>query len=166
MDEQKLNTEKNERPFHALKQASTLAHLIMRRLLESNPAMTGDFPKLTPVQVMVLRHLVLEDGLPQNRLAEITGKDNPGMTRILDNMEKQEIIYRQRSKEDRRVSNIFLTPKAEAMIQRMEPFFDELITIAFRDFSEEEIILFASMCKRIRKNCQSEINRIDKNRNS
>lgn len=100
---------------------------------------------------------MVEDGISQAKLAELSGKDNPGMTRILDNMEKQGIVVRKRSKEDRRVSNVFLTSKAEEVILKMEPVFDELIETVFRDFSLEEIRSFGSMCRRIKENCQKEI---------
>ncbi len=146
-----------ERPFYHLKQATHYAFLIIKKALDNHPEINRKCPKLTPVQSMVLRHLVVEDGISQAKLAELSGKDNPGMTRILDNMEKQEIVVRKRSAEDRRVSNVFLTPRAEKMILAMEPVFEELVDVAFRDFSLEEMKTFGSMCRRIRENCQKEI---------
>lgn len=157
MDLQKHAVRKEERPFFHLKQATHFAHLIIRRILDNHPDIKKHFPRLTPVQTMVLRYLMVEDGISQARLAELSGKDNPGMTRILDNMEKQEMIMRKRSSEDRRVSNVFLTSKAKERITGMEPIFDELMDIVFKDFTVEEIRAFGSLCRRIMKNCQNEI---------
>jgi DNA-binding MarR family transcriptional regulator len=157
MDLQKNAARKEERPFFHLKQATHFAHIIIRKILNNHLDLKTCFPKLTPVQTMVLRHLMVEDGISQARLAELSGKDNPGMTRILDNMEKQEMVTRKRCCEDRRVSKVFLTSKARKRVICMEPIFDELTDIVFKDFTVEEIRTFGSMCRRIVKNCQNEI---------
>lgn len=157
MDSETLALLKQEKPFFHLKQATHFSFLIMKRALETHPEIAKNCPKLTPVQTLVLRHLMMEDGMSQAELAELSGKDNPGMTRILDNMEKQGIIFRRRSVDDRRVSNVFLTEKAKEIFLMMEPLLDELMMVIFGDFSLEEIEQFGSLCRRIMENCRNEI---------
>ena len=63
---------------------------------------------------MILVHLMVEyGGLSQVRLTEISGKDNPGMIPILDNMGQSEIGGQEKSDEQRRIFNVFLTFKAK-----------------------------------------------------
>lgn len=64
---------------------------------------------ITPEQWSVLAFLWREDGVTQQTLCNSTFKDKPSMTRLIDNLAKQDLVYRNASTTDRRSNYIFLT---------------------------------------------------------
>lgn len=75
---------------------------------------------VTPAQVSILYTLWHKDGLSQKEISEQTAKDKPSVTRLLDNMEKLELVERKVDKKDRRANKIFLTPKAAEIRERVQ----------------------------------------------
>ena len=67
---------------------------------------------LTIEQWSVLYHLWKEDGMSQQQLCDATFRDKPSITRLVDNLEKQKLVKRVPSKEDRRINLIYLTKEA------------------------------------------------------
>lgn len=70
---------------------------------------------VTADQFAVLIRLWNEDGLSQRDLCEQCLKSKSNLTRILDSMEKKELICRRINKEDRRSFSINLTEKSHKM---------------------------------------------------
>ena len=60
-------------------------------------------------QWSILYHLWLEDCLSQQELCNRTFRDKPSITRLIDNLEKQKLVKRFASKEDRRINIVCLT---------------------------------------------------------
>lgn len=56
------------------------------------------------------------DGQYQQELSVCTGKDKPSITRLVDNMEKRELVMRQPDESDRRLNRVFLTPRGREML--------------------------------------------------
>lgn len=153
--------EENRNFIQDMRETGTILFLLMRRYLEMNPDLIKNFPKLTPVQTLVLRNIADYDGISQSKLAVISGKDNPGMTRILDNLEKQGLVKRKRDFRDRRVVRIHLDSRAKKMIRDIEPLYLSLFEVTFADFSEEEKFSLIAMCKRMRDNCNRALELIE-----
>ncbi len=84
------------------------ARLIAQRLAQNFKAHGYD---VTIEQWRILLYLWKEDGQTQNRLALSTQKDEPSVSRILNNMEKHDLIVRKRHPHDRRTNLIYLTEK-------------------------------------------------------
>jgi DNA-binding MarR family transcriptional regulator len=95
------------------------AHRAFQRLLEKRIAPHG----VTRGQWYFLRVLWTEDGLSQRELSARVGMMEPTTVIALRGMEKAGLVRRVRSKDDRRVTNVRLTPKARRMRT-------ELLTIA------------------------------------
>lgn len=70
---------------------------------------------ITPEQWTVLAFLWREDGVTQQTLCNSTFKDKPSMTRLLDNLAKQNLVYRNASTSDRRSNLIYLTDNGKAI---------------------------------------------------
>lgn len=70
---------------------------------------------ITIEQWSVLYHLWKEDGLSQQELCDATFRDKPSITRLVDNLEKQKLVKRVSSKDDRRINRIYLTKEAEQL---------------------------------------------------
>ncbi len=68
---------------------------------------------ITPEQWTVLAFLWKKDGVTQQILCDSTFKDKPSMTRLIDNLVKQELVIRQTPPTDRRSNLIFLTDKGK-----------------------------------------------------
>jgi DNA-binding MarR family transcriptional regulator len=77
---------------------------------------------LTSAQYNVLRILrgAGSEGLPCNAIGERMISRDPDMTRLLDRMEKRELITRERQKEDRRVVKARITDEGLKLLKRMD----------------------------------------------
>jgi DNA-binding MarR family transcriptional regulator len=61
------------------------------------------------------------DGIPTLAIAGRLIESTPGMTRLLDRMEKKGLARRQRCPHDRRQVLCFLTPNGEQLLDRVDP---------------------------------------------
>lgn len=73
---------------------------------------------ITPEQWTVLSFLWQEDGVTQQKLCDATFKDKPSMTRLIDNLVKQDYVYRKASISDRRSNLIYLTQKGYSIKEK------------------------------------------------
>ena len=64
---------------------------------------------LSKEQFIVLKYLNDKDGLIQNDLAFITNRSKTALTRLIQTMEKKDLVYRKPSPTDLRVNHVFLT---------------------------------------------------------
>ena len=69
--------------------------------------------EITIEQWSILYHLWQEDCISQQDLCKRTYRDKPSMTRLVDNLEKQKLVKRMASKDDRRKNLICLTQAAK-----------------------------------------------------
>jgi DNA-binding MarR family transcriptional regulator len=70
---------------------------------------------VTPQQWSVLTYLWNKDGISQQQLADAFSKDKTSMTRLLNNMEKNELVIRKQDSVDKRNKNIFLTYRSRLL---------------------------------------------------
>src|SRR5258708_14119031 len=71
--------------------------------------------KITIEQWSVLYHLWKEDGKSQQELCTATFRDKPSITRLVDNLEKLQLVKRVASDDDRRINLIYLTRQAQRL---------------------------------------------------
>ncbi|MEO6732420.1 MAG: MarR family transcriptional regulator [Ferruginibacter sp.] len=67
---------------------------------------------ITIEQWSVLYHLWKQDGLSQQQLCDATFRDKPSITRLVDNLERLQLVKRVAKKDDRRINMIYLTKEA------------------------------------------------------
>ncbi|RXI97752.1 MarR family transcriptional regulator [Anaerobacillus alkaliphilus] len=70
---------------------------------------------VTHEQWSILIRLWEEDGLTQNKLATLTGKDQPSVSRLINNLEKNDLVMRVEHPVDKRTNLIFLTAKGKKL---------------------------------------------------
>lgn len=70
---------------------------------------------VTIEQWSVLYHLWKEDGKSQQELCNATFRDKPSITRLVDNLEKLNLVKRVASENDRRINLIYLTKQAQKL---------------------------------------------------
>jgi len=83
-----------------------MASTAVARRLQKNFRLAG--LEITIEQWSVLYHLWKQDALSQQELCNRTFRDKPSITRLIDNLEKQKLVKRMPSKEDRRIKISFV----------------------------------------------------------
>lgn len=69
--------------------------------------------EITPEQYSILLSLWSKNGQCQYELASCQGKDRASITRLIDSMEKENMVVRIPSENDRRIKLVYLTNKAK-----------------------------------------------------
>ena len=77
--------------------------------------------EVTPEQWTVMYYLWSRDGVTQQELCNLTFKDKPSMTRLIDNLEKLGCVNRLPIKSDRRINIIMLTHKGRELESVTKP---------------------------------------------
>ena len=70
---------------------------------------------ITIEQWSVLYQLWKEDGKSQQELCNATFRDKPSITRLIDNLEKLNLVKRVSDDKDRRINKVFLTRQAQKL---------------------------------------------------
>ena len=100
---------------------------------------------ITIEQWSVLYHLWKEDGLSQQQLCNATFRDKPSITRLVDNLEKLNLVKRVPSDSDRRINLIYLTKNAQKLEEETMHIADEILNEALQSVSPEKI----EVCKEV-----------------
>ncbi len=122
MSDSRLQVElKKKRPFESLEQEAIL------NIMRTNDQIQNRFGRLfreyelTSSQYNVLRILRGEGKpMPCQEIADRMIQVVPAMTGLLDRLEKQDLIKRERCTEDRRVVYVELTDSATDLLKRMD----------------------------------------------
>jgi DNA-binding MarR family transcriptional regulator len=94
---------------------------------------------ITPEQFGLMTHLWKEDGLSQQELAILTNRDRANVTRIIDILEREEMVERRDDVNDRRVFKIYLTKKGKSLEEGTATIAKQAIKDATQGISKEEI---------------------------
>jgi DNA-binding MarR family transcriptional regulator len=90
-----------------------VAYRSINKRLGANLKASGN--KITSEQYGILKQLWISEGQTQLDLACKTSKDKPGITRLLNNLEKKGFIERKVNENDKRCNKIYLTSKGKKM---------------------------------------------------
>ena len=107
---------------------------------------------ITPEQWSVLAKLYYEDGVYQKQISDCLIKDKPTMTRILDLLEKKNLIIRILDDKDRRKFKVYLTQDGKDIVNELVPVATEFQDRLKNNISEEELDFFTEILEKIRKN--------------
>lgn len=108
--------------------------------------------QINPAQGRILFVLWKNDEIPISELAKETQLSKSTLTSMLDRLEKAGHITRIHSKKDRRTILLKLTEKDKSLQKVYSKVSDEMISIFYRKFSQEEIDEFECYLKRILAN--------------
>jgi len=112
--------------------------------------------ELTRVQLILLYKLKEADGQPQHNLAYLTNRDKASLARLLNTMEKKNLVARIPSKSDNRINHIFLTKHGDEMLKNAAPVMTDILSQIQEGISESEIDNVIKVLKKINKNIKSE----------
>ncbi|HTQ28254.1 MAG TPA: MarR family winged helix-turn-helix transcriptional regulator [Puia sp.] len=100
---------------------------------------------LTIEQWSVLYHLWKEDGKSQQELCNATFRDKPSITRLVDNLEKLQLVKRVASENDRRINMIYVTRLAQKLQEQTMEMAEETLNEALEGVPADKI----DVCKSV-----------------
>jgi MarR family transcriptional regulator, 2-MHQ and catechol-resistance regulon repressor len=106
---------------------------------------------LTNSQFGVLETLYHLGTLCQGDLSAKLLRSTGNITLVIDNLEKRNLVSRERDKEDRRMVFIHLTPKGKDLIMKVFPLMAEKIEAEFSSLTTEEQTTLGTLCKKLGK---------------
>lgn len=118
---------------------------LQKRLNESGIDLTVD-------QWVLVDHISREEGISQNALAEITYKDPPTVTRIIDLLEKKGFVERRMAAGDRRRFNIHLTDRGLRVREEAFPVVAEIRRKGWGELNEADYQQFVRIMDSIYAN--------------
>jgi DNA-binding MarR family transcriptional regulator len=86
-----------------------------------------------------------EDGRSQQQLCNATFRDKPSITRLVDNLEKLNLVKRVPSEHDRRINLIYLTKQAQKLEEETMQIADETLSDALKTVPTDKI----DICKEV-----------------
>jgi DNA-binding MarR family transcriptional regulator len=100
---------------------------------------------ITIEQWSVLYHLWKQDGMSQQELCNATFRDKPSITRLVDNLEKLQLVKRAASEDDRRINRICLTKTGVKLQEQSMMLAEQTLNEALEGVSAEQI----DICKMV-----------------
>lgn len=107
--------------------------------------------KLTVTQFGVLEALFHLGAMHQKELAEKLLKSGGNITLVIDNLEKRQLVQRDREVGDRRCISVSLTPTGKQLISDIFPAHVEAIAQQMKILSLEEQTELGRLCKKLGK---------------
>ena len=108
-----------------------------------------DNQRLTFSQFGVLEALLAGGALCQKELGEKIFKSSGNITMVIDNLEKRELVRRERKGNDRRFVTIHLTDEGNKVINEVLPKLASFIRDEMKVLTEEEQESLHKMCKKL-----------------
>ena len=126
------------------------------RLIENKLKINFDKEGLdiTPQQWSALTYLWNEDGISQQKLADAFSKDKTSMTRLLNNMEKNDLIERRKDEVDKRNKRIFLTYKSRLIKKSTIKIAEKTLMETLIGINHEDLKLSKKVLKKINNNLE------------
>ena len=112
---------------------------------------------ISPEQWTILLSLWEKDGVTQQELCNATFKDKPSMTRLIDNMERQNLVVRIASKSDRRTNLIYLTRQGRELEDRARTVANRTLKEALAGLTIEELRISQEVLRKVFSNAKSEL---------
>jgi DNA-binding MarR family transcriptional regulator len=107
---------------------------------------------LSKEQFIVLKYLHDKDGLIQNDLAFITNRSKTALTRLIQTMEKKNLVYRKSSPTDLRVNHVFLTDHGREVWKTAYPHFRMIDVELQKGISTEALKTVRETLEKIQQN--------------
>jgi DNA-binding MarR family transcriptional regulator len=100
---------------------------------------------ITIEQWSVLYHLWKQEGISQQELCNATFRDKPSITRLVDNLEKLNLVKRVASDNDRRINLIYLTRQAQKLQEEAMALSEETLNEALETVPPDKV----DVCKEV-----------------
>ena len=107
---------------------------------------------ITTEQWTVLACLWKQDKITQRELCDLTSKDKPSMTRLIDNLERNKIVVRVSHPTDRRVNLIHLTQYGASLQKKVSAVVQSVVDKSLIGVSEDEVTIARTLLNKIISN--------------
>ncbi len=112
---------------------------------------------ITHAQWLILMMLWMKDGRQQNELTELIFKEKTTITRLIDNLEKKNLLVRVTDLIDKRSKLIYLTNSGKELKNKLTPLVIELNHQASEGISSEELELLKTLMMKIYNNLNENV---------
>ena len=109
---------------------------------------------LTIEQWSVLYHLWKQDGQNQQDLCMASFRDKPSITRLVDNLEKLNLVKRVSNDKDRRINKVYLTKQAQKLQEDTMQLAEQTLNEALEGVPAEQV----EMCKQVLQKVYDNLN--------
>lgn len=113
-----------------------IALQLMKR--KNHQAIAKSGYKITMEQLSVLEILSNEGDMNMTELSKTVWKQNANITRIVDKLEKQQLVERRAVEGDRRANLVSITDKGKQLFEKVIPIVINVYTDITSDISKEE----------------------------
>ena len=107
---------------------------------------------ITTEQWSVMSCLWHEEKITQQQLCDLTSKNKPSMTRLIDNLEKNNLVFRHSHPTDRRVNLIHLTKAGADLREKVTGIVQSVVDRALMDISENDVAISRQVLTKIISN--------------
>ncbi|GEO03987.1 MarR family transcriptional regulator [Adhaeribacter aerolatus] len=122
---------------------------IRQKFKENNIDLTSEM-----MQVMV--QLWKKDGINQQEIANATVKDKASLTYLIDNLVRRDLVARTEDENDRRNKLIFLTEEGHKLKKKVEPWIEEMYTLAGKNLTAEIVGKGITLLETISQNLEGQ----------
>ncbi len=112
---------------------------------------------LTHEQWTILIQLWHEDGLKQQEIANNLDKDKVSVTKLLDGLERRELVVRKHCKTDRRINLIYLTEKAREVQPKLNDLAKLTLSEALNGISDNDKTKLVELMEKMFNNLSKKI---------
>jgi DNA-binding MarR family transcriptional regulator len=123
------------------------AHWKMHKLL--NKRFKEAAILVTPDQWLLLLNLMNDGPMFQSELAKKQFKDRAAIKRLLDQLEKKDLVLRKRTEKDLRKKQVVLTETGQQIVEELSRISHISLQKATRDFTEVEINVLKRLVDRL-----------------
>lgn len=135
---------------------TTLGYMLAQACKFHKSAIASKFQQigLYTGQEMILNHLEKHGQVAHNDLAEAVGIKPPTLTTVLGRMEKNDLVQRSKSEQDKRIQLVSITSKGKKVQKEVIGLWMQVEETTFDSFSLEEKILLKRLFQQIVDNLQ------------
>jgi DNA-binding MarR family transcriptional regulator len=110
---------------------------------------SNGYHDITPDYWIVLEWLMEEDNINIGQLAKRTNKDNASLSRILDGMERNDLVNRVSSPTDKRSYQIVLTKYAKGIVEKLKSIEESVLEKTTKGLNPIEVKELIRMLKHL-----------------
>lgn len=118
----------------------------------SQAVLKGNDIDVTGDQWVIIKRISEQEGISQREVANLTYKDPASVTRILDLLEKKELVVRQAILSNRRTYALFLTKKGKELVEKVLPLAVDMRSKGLKGIKADDIAVFHKVLNLIYKN--------------
>ncbi|MBO4567730.1 MAG: MarR family transcriptional regulator [Bacteroidales bacterium] len=110
---------------------------------------------ITPEQYLVLDILWEKQSLSQQNIADIIQKDKNSVTKIIDSLEKKQLVRRVMDQKDRRINKIELTDEAIALEKITTEVAINFMNDTIKGIDNKDLDSFVNVMRQIKDNLEN-----------